>query len=172
MNLRNPNLRPTYSFMWSSCYGRTTLQTSQNFCPIWLPHWPAWRWTISLMLSGREGGGAMTDRIWVTSQPPLSLPADRPGLAGLAWGGLWSCSWTSSELPVDPPRLFTHSLASSEYLDILGMLRWIFYSETRFFCNHWFLSSINTFCILVFYISSAGQVSSFYGSNPHSVWTG
>ena len=24
--------------------------TSQNFCPIWLPHWPAWRWTISLIL--------------------------------------------------------------------------------------------------------------------------
>merc|ERR1711971_1123519 len=22
----------------------------QNFCPIWFPHWPAWRWTISLML--------------------------------------------------------------------------------------------------------------------------
>eukprot|EP00701_Giardia_intestinalis_P003563 XP_001707387.1 Hypothetical protein GL50803_39642 [Giardia lamblia ATCC 50803] len=21
--------------------------TSQNFAPIWLPHWPAWMWTIS-----------------------------------------------------------------------------------------------------------------------------
>ena len=25
------------------------LMISQNFAPIWLPHWPAWRWTISLM---------------------------------------------------------------------------------------------------------------------------
>jgi hypothetical protein len=31
--------------------------TSQNLAPIWLPHWPAWRWTISRMLAvgGRAG---------------------------------------------------------------------------------------------------------------------
>ena len=23
---------------------------SQNLAPIWLPHWPAWMWTISLIL--------------------------------------------------------------------------------------------------------------------------
>jgi hypothetical protein len=31
--------------------------TSQNLAPIWLPHWPAWRWTISRMLAvGRRAG--------------------------------------------------------------------------------------------------------------------
>ena len=26
------------------------LMTSQNLAPIWFPHWPAWMWTISLIL--------------------------------------------------------------------------------------------------------------------------
>ena len=29
---------------------RTYLMISQNLAPIWLPHWPAWTWTISLMM--------------------------------------------------------------------------------------------------------------------------
>lgn len=29
--------------------------TSQNLAPIWLPHWPAWRATISRMVGCREG---------------------------------------------------------------------------------------------------------------------
>ena len=30
--------------------GGSILQFSLTLAPIWLPHWPAWRWTISLML--------------------------------------------------------------------------------------------------------------------------
>ena len=30
--------------------------TSQNFAPIWLPHWPAWMWTISRLRRGRGAG--------------------------------------------------------------------------------------------------------------------
>jgi len=32
---------------------RTSVLTSQNLAPIWLPHWPTWRWTISRMVAGR-----------------------------------------------------------------------------------------------------------------------
>jgi len=28
--------------------------TSQNLAPIWLPHWPAWMWTISRLKNKRE----------------------------------------------------------------------------------------------------------------------
>ena len=36
---------------------------SQNLAPIWLPHWPAWMWTISLMFAGccLSGGSLKTD---------------------------------------------------------------------------------------------------------------
>lgn len=29
-----------------------------TLAPIWLPHWPAWMWTISLMAAVESGGGA------------------------------------------------------------------------------------------------------------------
>ena len=37
----------------------SSAMTSQNLLPIWLPHCPTWRWTISLILSGGKW------RFWV-----------------------------------------------------------------------------------------------------------
>eukprot|EP00958_Prasinococcus_capsulatus_P021141 scaffold2830_cov395-Prasinococcus_capsulatus_cf.AAC.1 len=34
-----------------SAYPCSSQMTSQNLAPIWLPHWPPWIWTISLMVS-------------------------------------------------------------------------------------------------------------------------
>lgn len=33
-----------------------------TLAPIWLPHWPAWMWTISLMVAAWVGLGAVTER--------------------------------------------------------------------------------------------------------------
>ena len=39
----------------------TYLMISQNLAPIWLPHWPAWMWTISLIVEYKIKGMSERD---------------------------------------------------------------------------------------------------------------
>lgn len=78
----------------ASCRGRQCQSPTPTLAPIWLPHWPAWMCTISLMLlrggrcglAGRQGGRRRRQQLWRRSG------RRRPG-------GRWRVLWAPPAAP-------------------------------------------------------------------------
>ena len=78
-------------------------RTSQNLAPIWLPHWPAWRWTISLMAGYSKGA---VEWRFVCGEGCVTL-CDKIGTYRLSKNNSSQCFPYISGAPARPPPLLT-----------------------------------------------------------------
>ncbi len=53
------------------------ISTHQNLAPIWLPHWPPWRWTISRLRRRGQGREGKVRERGEDNEPPRACPPAR-----------------------------------------------------------------------------------------------
>ena len=72
---------------------------SQNFAPIWLPHWPAWTWTISLILKLVTGVISLdSDEL----RPEERIDADAGNSPNVPSSRLFSSDWFRWAFRLEP----------------------------------------------------------------------
>lgn len=112
---RDPLALGTQEARWgrgtrAQCGDRHTGPRSLTLAPIWLPHWPAWMCTISLMLGAMAGGcETRADRLQLAAE---ALPPPPPALIGGAPPASPGPASSRAANPRAPPKTAAPAAAS------------------------------------------------------------